>query len=46
VKGDGEHSPEWLQLTLRFLSAEVRAPGIGTEAVVSRAHHIRQHIRS
>src|SRR5262245_28329930 len=36
VKGDGEHAPEWLQLTLRFLSAEVREPGIGTEAVVSR----------
>src|SRR5262245_2795048 len=36
VKGDGEHSPEWLQSTLRFLSAEVGRPGIGTEAVVSR----------
>jgi AraC-like DNA-binding protein len=36
VNGDGEHAPEWLQLTLRFLSAEMREPGIGTEAVVSR----------
>jgi AraC-like DNA-binding protein len=36
VRGDGEHAPEWLQSTLRFLSAEVRKPGIGTEAVVSR----------
>src|SRR5262245_9428 len=36
VKGDGERAPEWLQLTLRLLSAEVREPGIGAEAVVSR----------
>src|SRR5262245_48302904 len=36
VKGNGEHSPEWLELTLRFLSAEVREPGLGTAAVVSR----------
>jgi AraC-like DNA-binding protein len=36
VKGDGEHSREWLQLTLRFLSAEVRDTGVGTEAVISR----------
>jgi AraC-like DNA-binding protein len=36
VKGDGGHAPEWLQLTLRFFSAEVSEPGIGTEAVVSR----------
>src|SRR5262245_11677255 len=36
VRGDGEHAPEWLQLTLRFLSDEVREPGIGSEAVVSR----------
>jgi AraC-like DNA-binding protein len=36
VRGDAGHSPEWLDLTLRFLSAEVRAPGIGSEAVLSR----------
>ena len=36
VRGDGSQSPEWLDLTLRFLSAEVRAPGIGSEAVLSR----------
>jgi AraC-like DNA-binding protein len=36
VKGDGQHAPEWLQLTLRFLSAEVREPGLGSEAVISR----------
>jgi AraC-like DNA-binding protein len=36
VHGDGGQSPEWLDLTLRFLSAEVRAPGIGSEAVLSR----------
>jgi transcriptional regulator GlxA family with amidase domain len=36
VPGDAGHSPEWLDLTLRFLSAEVRAPSIGSEAVLSR----------
>src|SRR5262249_15226845 len=36
VPGNGGQSPEWLDLTLRFRSAEVRAPGIGSEAVLSR----------
>jgi transcriptional regulator GlxA family with amidase domain len=36
VPGDAGRSPEWLDLTLRFLGAEVRAPGIGSEAVLSR----------
>jgi AraC-like DNA-binding protein len=36
VEGHDGHAPEWLDLTLRFLSAEVREPGVGTEAVVSR----------
>jgi AraC-like DNA-binding protein len=36
VHGDGGRSPEWLDLTLRFLSSEVRAPGIGSEAILSR----------
>jgi AraC-like DNA-binding protein len=36
VPANGGQSPEWLDLTMRFLSAEVRAPGIGSEAVLSR----------
>lgn len=36
VPGHCGQSPEWLELTLRFLSAEVRTPGIGSEAVLTR----------